>query len=55
MAAQRAVGWRSFVGGGALPTGRGVRVAVRGECRHGEERRMWRGLSLIGAVLLVAV
>jgi hypothetical protein len=44
MAAQRAGGWRSFVGGGALPTGR-VRVAVRGECRHGEERRMWRGLS----------
>ncbi|HLK73960.1 MAG TPA: DUF6545 domain-containing protein, partial [Streptosporangiaceae bacterium] len=27
MAAQRAGGWRSFVGGGALPTGRGVRVA----------------------------
>ena len=33
MAAQRAGGWRSFVGGGALPTGRGVRVAVRGECQ----------------------
>ena len=45
MAAQRAGGWRSFVGGGALPTGRGVWVAVRGECRQGEERRMWCGLS----------
>jgi len=45
MTAQRAGGWRSFVGGGALTMGRGVRVAVGGECRHGEERRMWRGLS----------